>query len=159
MLWKILKLKPVLKFSVVLLTAKIGFAVSDAITTLKLIDRGLPKDTIAYLAVILLPCQLIIQLASSRYTTGKSPMSFYMRAYPFRLFMTIVVAGFVYVTPLMISGTGDQVPVHYYAAYLVVFIINHIPTDCMNVADTAFYARISDPLVGGTYMTLLNTIS
>lgn len=74
MLWKILKLKPVLKFSLVLLTAKVGFAVSDAITTLKLIDRGLPKDTIAYLAVILLPCQLIIQLASSRYTTGSSPM-------------------------------------------------------------------------------------
>lgn len=102
-----------------------------------------------------------------------------MKAYPFRLFMTIIVAGFVYVTPLMIGGSVDQVPVHYYAAYLVVFIINHIPTDCMNgifgyliknidfyssnkllfaVADTAFMARISDPLVGSTYMTLLNTI-
>jgi PAT family acetyl-CoA transporter-like MFS transporter 1 len=29
----------------------------------------------------------------------------------------------------------------------------------MNVADMAFFAKISDPLIGGTYMTLMNTIS
>ena len=29
----------------------------------------------------------------------------------------------------------------------------------MFVAMMAFYAKISDPLIGGTYMTLLNTIT
>jgi MFS transporter, PAT family, solute carrier family 33 (acetyl-CoA transportor), member 1 len=29
----------------------------------------------------------------------------------------------------------------------------------MNVAEMSFFAKISDPLLGGTYMTLLNTIS
>lgn len=29
----------------------------------------------------------------------------------------------------------------------------------MNVSAMSFYAKISDPLVGGTYMTLMNTIS
>lgn len=29
----------------------------------------------------------------------------------------------------------------------------------MYIADMSFFAKISDPLVGGTYMTLLNTIS
>lgn len=28
----------------------------------------------------------------------------------------------------------------------------------MIIADTSFYAKISDPMIGGTYMTLLNTI-
>ena len=29
----------------------------------------------------------------------------------------------------------------------------------MYVANTAFFARVSDPTIGGTYMTLLNTMS
>lgn len=29
----------------------------------------------------------------------------------------------------------------------------------MYIADMSFFAKISDPLIGGTYMTLLNTIS
>ena len=29
----------------------------------------------------------------------------------------------------------------------------------MFVAQMAFYAKISDPLIGGTYMTLLNTVT
>ena len=31
--------------------------------------------------------------------------------------------------------------------------------NCMFVSSMAFFARVSDPAVGGTYMTLLNTVS
>lgn len=45
-LWKIIKLKPVLQFSLILLTAKASFAAVDVVTTLKLIEYGLPKDKV-----------------------------------------------------------------------------------------------------------------
>ena len=34
-----------------------------------------------------------------------------------------------------------------------------IPTYSMFVATMGFHARISDPVMGGTYMTLLNTVT
>lgn len=158
MLWKIVKLKPVIKFSLILLTAKASFAAVDAITTLKLVDYGIPKDKIALLSIPLVPLQILLPFIISRYTTGPFPMTFYIKAFPYRLIMTIVIAVFVYFTPTMIMSGPDGVPVYYYAAIVSIYLIYQVPLRAMYVADMAFMARVSDPLVGGTYMTLLNTI-
>lgn len=85
-------------------------------------------------------------------------MTFYIKAFPYRLIMTIVIAVFVYFTPTMIMSGPDGVPVYYYAAIVSIYLIYQVPLRAMYVADMAFMARVSDPLVGGTYMTLLNTI-
>lgn len=158
MLWQIMKLKPVIKFSLILLTAKASFAACDAITTLKLIDYGIPKDKIALLSIPLVPVQILLPFIISRYTTGPFPMRFYIKAFPFRLIMTIVIAGFVYATPFIIEGRLTDIPFFYYAAIVSIYLIYQLPLRAMYVADMAFMARVSDPLVGGTYMTLLNTI-
>jgi len=39
------------------------------------------------------------------------------------------------------------------------FLAQQIAVYSMYVAVMAFFARVSDPAVGGTYMTLLNTLS
>ncbi|CRL01967.1 CLUMA_CG015131, isoform A [Clunio marinus] len=159
LLWKIMTLKPIIRFSLVLLTAKASFAAVDAITTLKLIDYGMPKDKIALLSIPLVPLQILLPFIISRYTTGPYPMTFYIKAFPYRLLMTVVIAIFVYATPSMISGRLNDIPVYYYVAIVSLYMIYQVPLRAMYVADMAFMARISDPLVGGTYMTLLNTIS
>lgn len=41
----------------------------------------------------------------------------------------------------------------------IMFCFSQIFTSSMFVASMAFFAKISDPAVGGTYMTLLNTLS
>lgn len=41
----------------------------------------------------------------------------------------------------------------------VIFIIFQTCLYCMFVAVMAFFAKVSDPAVGGTYMTLLNTVT
>lgn len=158
MLWKIVKLKPVLRLSLMLLTVKASFAACDGITTLKLIEYGIPKDKIAILSIPLIPVQIVLPFVISRYTTGKYPMSFYMKAFPVRLLLTVVIASFVYATPSIIAGRGDAIPAYYYIAIVSIYLIYQVPLRGMYVADMAFIARISDPLVGGTYMTLLNTI-
>ncbi|ETN86082.1 hypothetical protein NECAME_16483 [Necator americanus] len=56
-LWKILKLKPMLWMLVILLTGKIAFAATDGITGLKLIGMGMPKDRLASFGLFLTPLQ------------------------------------------------------------------------------------------------------
>lgn len=48
-LLKILKLKPMIRFTLFLLTVKVTFGAMDSVTFLKLVDYGVPKDKIALL--------------------------------------------------------------------------------------------------------------
>ncbi|KAG4068279.1 hypothetical protein HA402_007799 [Bradysia odoriphaga] len=160
-LWKVLNVKPIIKFALILLTAKASFAACDAVTTLKLIDYGIPKDKIALLSIPLVPLQILLPFFISRFTTGPHPMTFYIKSFPFRLIMTIVIAAFVYATPSIIvnDGTSKTIPTYFYVIMVTIYMIYQVPLRGMFVAEMAFMSRISDPLVGGTYMTLLNTIS
>lgn len=76
-------------------------------------------------------------------------MTFYLRAFPYRLIMTIVIAAFVYGTPSMIQndGTGNNIPIYFYVAIVSIYMVYQIPLRGMYVADMAFMSRISDPLV------------
>lgn len=63
---------------------QIGFSASDAITSLKLIEAGVPKEKFAIMAVPLVPLQIILPLFLSKYTVGARPMDLYIRAIPYR---------------------------------------------------------------------------
>ncbi|KAF4525583.1 hypothetical protein B566_EDAN010442 [Ephemera danica] len=128
MLWDIIKLPSILKTMAVLLTCKIGFSACDAVTGLKLVEAGVPKEKLALIAVPLVPLQIILPLVISKYTAGPRPMDVYLKAFPYRLYFGLLAA-------FMVSVYS------------------------MFVAVMAFFAQVSDPAVGGTYMTLLNTLS
>merc|ERR1712186_210376 len=42
---------------------------------------------------------------------------------------------------------------------LLLLAMGTITSQCMFVSQMAFFARVSDPAMGGTYMTLLNTLA
>uniref|UniRef100_A0A2M4AAL5 Putative acetyl-coa transporter n=1 Tax=Anopheles triannulatus TaxID=58253 RepID=A0A2M4AAL5_9DIPT len=153
----IIRMKPILLLVAILLTAKAGFAACDAVTSLKLIDAGVPKDKLALLVVPLVPLQIILPLAISKYTAGARPMEVYLKAIPYRIVLTIVAAGIVWITPAIVRD--HHVPYYYYLLLLTNYGLYQIALYSMFVAVMAFFARISDPAVGGTYMTLLNTLS
>ncbi|XP_052872224.1 acetyl-coenzyme A transporter 1 [Anopheles cruzii] len=153
----IMRMKPILLLVAILLTAKAGFAACDAVTSLKLIDAGVPKDKLALLVVPLVPLQIILPLAISKYTTGGRPMEVYLKAIPYRIGLTIAAAGIVWITPAIVRN--HHVPYYYYLLLLTNYGLYQIALYSMFVAVMAFFARISDPAVGGTYMTLLNTLS
>lgn len=122
LLLRILKMKPILMLMAVLLTVKISFAACDSVTTLKLIDLGIPKDKLALLAVPLVPLQIVLPLIISKYTVGKYPMSVYLKAIPYRLTLTIIIALFVYATPMVLSGRSKgDIPVFYYVLLLLIY--------------------------------------
>lgn len=66
------------------LKLQIGFAACDAVTGLKLVERGVPKEKLALIAVPLVPLQIILPLVISKYTAGPRPMDVYLKAIPYR---------------------------------------------------------------------------
>lgn len=156
LLLEILKMKPIQLLAAILLTVKVTFAACDAVTQLKLIDAGVPKDKLAMLAVPLIPLQIVLPLVISKYTTGPQPMEVYIKAIPYRMVFSVTAVIIVWLTPLIVEN--GEVPIYYYVMLLVNYGLYQIFLYSMFVAIMAFFAKISDPAVGGTYMTLLNTL-
>jgi PAT family acetyl-CoA transporter-like MFS transporter 1 len=125
---------------------------------LKLIEAGVPKEKLGLLAVPLTPLQILLPLVISRYTNGPNPLNFFIKSIPFRLISDIVGAIFVYLTPSF-KDENNEYPFYYYILCLLVNSIHSIFTYSMFVSQMAFFAKISDKRIGGTYMTFLNTAS
>lgn len=157
LLWRIINMRPIKILASILLTVKFTFAACDSVTSLKLIEAGLPKEKLALLAVPMVPLQIFLPLVISKYTNGPQPMEIYLKAIPLRIVFGIFASVIVAIAPYTISASGE-VPFYLYGMLLVNYAIYQIFLYCMFVAVMAFFAKISDPSVGGTYMTLLNTI-
>lgn len=156
-LFSIIRMPAILNFCFLLLTSKIGFSAADEVTGLKLIEMGVPKEQLAILAVPMVPLQILLPIAISKYTAGHKPLNVFYWAMPFRLTMGIIFALIVFWTPMVKQGT--EFPTYYYGALLFSYALHQVAVYSMYVAVMAFNAKISDPSIGGTYMTLLNTIS
>jgi len=75
-----------------------------------------------------------------------------------RLLLGVIMALFVYLTPSF-QNYNKTFPWYYYAIAILIFGIQQIFVYSMFVSQMAFFAKVSDPKIGGTYMTLLNTVT
>ena len=153
-LWRILKKEVVLEYFLIVFISKIAFAATDSISHLKLINAGVPKQNLALLAIPIAPLQIVLPWLFSRYTVGPYPMDLFVRAYPYRLVFNIVNALLVYVA---LQG-GTEFSSLYYFVLLGVSLLHQLTVIPMFVSSMAYHNVVSDPVIGGTYMTLLNTI-
>lgn len=158
LLLKITRLPSFRIFAVILLTCKIGFSAPDAVSGLKLIEAGVHRENLALLAVPMVPLQIILPWAISRITCGPRPLDILIRAYPFRLLFGIIFPVIVWWTPTVKLADGTF-PFYYYATLVFIYALHQITVYSIFVALMAFHAAVSDPSIGGTYMTLLNTIT
>lgn len=63
---------------------KIGFAATDSVSILKLIDAGVPKDNIMVIHTSMFVVKMILPLIVAKYTCGPKPMTVYLKATPIR---------------------------------------------------------------------------
>ncbi|KAI1727431.1 acetyl-coenzyme A transporter 1 domain-containing protein [Ditylenchus destructor] len=155
---KILCLTPIIWFATILLTGKIAFAATDGITDLKLINAGITTDKIASRLIFLTPLQIILPWILSKKTASSRPLNVYLWSYPYRILVGIAIAGFVYWTPSFREENGEY-PYLYYIIWILIYHFQQAAHYCIFLSTMAFFAQISDPRVGGTYMTLLNTLN
>jgi PAT family acetyl-CoA transporter-like MFS transporter 1 len=156
-LWKILKLRQIQIFALFLLTARIGTGATDGLTRLKLVESGVPKETLAFFSIPLIPIKFLLPILTARWTAGKKPMKLYISMVPLSLLFATIYPLVVYFGPGFKGEDGY--PFSYFLFLFGVFALDLVPTYTRFVAGMGFAAQISDPAIGGTYMTLINTIS
>lgn len=155
----ILKLPAIQSLVVILLTCKIGFSATDSVMTLKLVEAGIPKEKLGLMAIPLIPVQLVLPLVIAKYTTGPKPLDIFLKAMPYRLMFGIIAAVLVWITPSLVPDASNGLPVTYVILLIACYALHQVCVYAMFVSIMAFFAKISDSSVGGTYMTLLNTVT
>lgn len=150
-MWGILKLKNVQAILIVHLIAKIGFQANDGVTNLKLLDKGFGKDNMALTVLIDFPFEIGLGYYAGMWSQKYTPMRVWCWGFVGRLAAAILAQVTVAMFP--VQGVTPW--------YLIVVIFEHVFSTFTNtvmfVAVSAFHAKVSDPVIGGTYMTLLAT--
>ncbi|TDZ34194.1 putative membrane protein [Colletotrichum spinosum] len=151
-MWGVLKLKNIQTIILVHLIAKIGFQANDAVTNLKLIDKGFGQENMALTVLIDFPFEIALGYYAGKWSQEYTPMRLWCWGFMGRL-VAAVLAQFT-VTIFPAGGVTSW--------YMLVVIGEHVFSTFTNtvmfVAVSAFHARIADPVIGGTYMTLLATV-
>ncbi|KAK5163387.1 uncharacterized protein LTR77_010760 [Saxophila tyrrhenica] len=149
----ILNLKNIQIFIVIHLIAKIGFQANDAVTNLKLLDKGFSQEDLALTVLIDFPFEISLGYYAGKWSEQYKPVVVWCWAFVGRL----IAAMFAQAVVMAFPATGTTTP------YLLVVIVEHVFSTFMStvmfVAISAFHAKIADPAIGGTYMTLLATVS
>lgn len=153
-MYKVLKLYNIQILIGVHLVAKIGFQANEAVTNLKLLEKGFSKEDLALTVLIDFPFEIIFGYYAAKWSTGPRPLRPWMMAYIGRLAAAAISMLAVVAFPR--SGKVGF-------GYLLVIILTHVLGSFMStiqfVSINAFHTQIADPAIGGTYMTTLNTIS
>ncbi|GAA5846584.1 hypothetical protein JCM3766R1_007120 [Sporobolomyces carnicolor] len=150
---EICKLKHVQTFIVVHLVTKLGTAANDAATSLKLLEKGLKKEDLALAVLIDFPFQILFGYLAAKWSAGDKPLRPWLLAMWTRL-------GWAFVSMLLISNfpRGD-IGTWYFLLVVLCTVGSSFSSTVQFVGISAFHTQIADPLIGGTYMTLLNTVS
>ena len=147
----VLKLRNIQSIIVIHLIAKIGFQANDAVTNLKLLDKGFSDEDLALTVLIDFPFEIGLGYYAGRWSTSNPPIHVWCWAFVGRLAAAVLAQLVVMIFP----SNGVQ------PWYLLTVIASHIfstfSSTVMFVAISAFHAKIADPVIGGTYMTLLAT--
>mmetsp|Transcript_12981 Transcript_12981/g.19615 ORF Transcript_12981/g.19615 Transcript_12981/m.19615 type:complete len:267 (+) Transcript_12981:249-1049(+) len=142
-----------------LLIHKIPFTANDSVSALKLLEKGFKKEWMALFALVDFPFQILSALAVGHWSTRKDTkiLEPWVFGFATRLFMCVVSTLLVYWMPD--ATNGDEISWSYIIATLCISLCSSFASTMMFVSMGALFASISDSRVGGTYLTLLNTLS
>lgn len=155
-MWSVLKLKNIQTIVIIHLIAKLGFVTNEAVTNLKLLDKGFGQANLALVVLIDFPFEIGLGYYAGQWSTKYTPLRLWCWAFVARLAAAIFAQVTIMIYPV---PPTEAVPTW----YMLTVILSHVYSTFMNtvmfVAVSAFHARIADPAIGGTYMTLLATVS
>ncbi|KAI5119933.1 hypothetical protein M0805_000898 [Coniferiporia weirii] len=152
-IWGICKLPHVQSLLAIHFVCKIGFQANEAVTSLKLVEKGLGREDLALAVLIDFPCQIIGGYLAARWSVGDKPLRPWLTAFWVRL-------GFAGIWAVIVARFPEPPISNSYFVFLVAMtVLQGFSVTIQFVGISAFHTRISDPLIGGTYMTLLNTFT
>jgi hypothetical protein len=149
-IWRILTLRNVRSMCLLLLISKVSFAGFDHLSSMKLVEKGYSMSQMAMLALIEFPFEFVFTIVAGKWAASDpaQPLRPWYIGYALRLAVGSAGVFIVYAYP--------NVPSWLIIANVLAY---SLPTNFMFVSQSAFFAQIADPSIGGTYLTMLNTAS
>eukprot|EP01032_Pedospumella_encystans_P010456 gene10456-12216_t len=153
----ILKLPAIQSIAVILLTCKMAMAPADAVFSFKLQENGMPKSDIATISPLLLMAGLLVPSFASHYVTGHAMFTFMLGV----CVKICTSLGLWFMVQQTREAYHDPTGPHmsFMAPLVVLMLLHEVAGNLTFISMMAFFSRISDPTIGGSYMTLLNTIA
>ncbi|RDB29639.1 hypothetical protein Hypma_015130 [Hypsizygus marmoreus] len=152
-IWTICKLRHVQLLVAIHLVAKVGFAANEAVTALKMVEKGFKREDLALVVLIDFPFQIMGGWLAAKWSRGDAPLRPWLYAFIPRLVFALVATLIVYWFPKPPISTG------FFLFLIFHTVLSSFASTVQFVGISAFHTRVSDPLIGGTYMTLLNTFT
>jgi MFS transporter, PAT family, solute carrier family 33 (acetyl-CoA transportor), member 1 len=156
----IFQLKRVQLLVLILLTARIAFGPNDAVSLFKLQEYGMAKADIATISPILFCLSLTLPAVLGRQMSCQ-PMTMYLGGICLKV-MTSFLIWCIFQLSIVeydLAQSPNGPSVYFFVLFIVVMSMNELAGNMIFGSQTAFFAKIADPSIGGTYMTLLNTVA
>mmetsp|Transcript_4986 Transcript_4986/g.11084 ORF Transcript_4986/g.11084 Transcript_4986/m.11084 type:complete len:681 (-) Transcript_4986:225-2267(-) len=155
-LWAVSQLPAVRWLFLVLATYRLPVSLSDNVKFLKAVEYGLSKSTTAVLSpTIILPLGILVPIAASK-IWHMAPLTQFMRAYEWRV--TLIPLLDILMLRILKSGQPHNTP-FFWGTVIASTAGQAICNSLQFNAQMTFFASRVDPAIGGSYMTLLNTMA
>lgn len=156
-LWDTIQLPPVKLLCVVLIVARLAMLPAESVAPLKLLEKGVSKESLAGLVLIEFPIELLSALVAGRWAASSHPLRPWLAGYKIRLAMAAMTTLCVALFPAGVPNISGA-PVSF-AILVLLGLLTSFSSTLMFTALGDFYNRISDPSMGGAYLTMLNTVA
>jgi len=156
-LWRVVNLPSVRLLAILLMIARLGVLPAETAGPLKLLEKGVSKEALAGLVLVEFPIELLVAVVSGRWAASSHPLRPYFTGYKLRLCLAVAFTTVVYYFPLGAVSVSDAPGS--FAMLGILGAASSIASTLMFTALGDFFNRISDPLMGGAYLTLLNTLA
>ncbi|KAG2023153.1 hypothetical protein CC2G_000840 [Coprinopsis cinerea AmutBmut pab1-1] len=151
-IWTICQLRHVQLLILIHLFAKIGFVAHEA-TSLKLVEKGLKREDLSLAVLVDFPFQILGGYFAAKWSRGDKPLRPWLYAFWPRFLFGLISTLTVLFFPKPPISTA------FFTFIICHTIWSSFTSTVQFVGISAFHTRVSDPLIGGTYMTLLNTFT
>jgi PAT family acetyl-CoA transporter-like MFS transporter 1 len=159
----IFKLVPVQLLSMILLTVRFAFAPSDGVSMFKLQEYGMPKSDIATISPILLFLSILMPALTGKYFS-RQPLSMFLGGVILKVITSMLIWCVFELAVIEYkhfdgSSNSDRPSNSFFVLLIVVLALHELAGNFIFGALMSYFAKIADPSIGGTYMTLLNTVA
>lgn len=158
LVWNILKMPTIQIMAILQLTVYVCWADYEGVGYFKFLDAGISNEKMIPLSSIsIFIIRLLVPVALIRYTAKAKSMGIYLKTMHYRSILCLTGALIIWLTPKLIPADGIA-PNYVYVLFLFNDALFMFTMFAMRLALNAFFMAKSDPVVAGTYITLLNTI-
>lgn len=159
-LWAVCKLPAVRALGLILMTYRLPTALSDNVKFLKATEYGMSKQTMALLSpTLILPLGILVPIVATKIWHGH-PLRQFMSAYKVRVTLTPLFDVLMLLAVRYLRESTDlSSQTFYWSAIIISTALQAIVHSLQFNAQMTFFAHRVDPAIGGSYMTLLNTLA